>query len=456
MGPGRGGTGPREALGPREGERRLSDGKKLGATVDTPWGEASALKQRRLYPGAGTPPEEVARNQRERLFGAVVAVASQEGYEAMTVADLLALSGVSRSAFYKHFANKAECLAAASEALLEPTLTSLVEVRRRGGGPEAIFEAFIGLVCSQPAAARVCFVELQAAGEEGEETADRGFESVARLFEEAIAETPGWEQISPELIRVLLGGLRKMIHTRLYRGEAGELESLGPETWRWLRSVRPPPRPLEAARRQRSGGGAPFEGYTPAERIARAVAGLVAEKGYGAMSTDDIATRAAISLSTFYEHFTDKRDAVLGALEMSGAQIMALAVPAARRAGNWQEGVRALYEAMCAYFIAEPAMAHLAMVGVYGAGPRALARRDRVIDSLTAMTVPGFHANPEAPAVSAEAIGASVYALMREQVRSKGAEGLVGIVPLATYITLVGFVGPEQACAVANGEGRRR
>ncbi len=299
---------------------------------------------------------------------------------------MLALSGVSRSAFYKHFANKAECLAAASEALLEPTLTSLAEVRRRGGGPEAIFEAFIELVCSQPAAARVCFVELHAAGEEGEETADRGFESVARLFEEAIAETPGWEQISPELIRVLLGGLRKMIHTRLYRGEVGELESLGPETWRWLRSVRPPPRPLEAARRQRSGGGPRFEGYTPAERIARAVAGLVAEKGYGAMSTDDIAARAAISLSTFYEHFTDKRDAVLGALEMSGAQIMALAVPAARRAGNWQDGVRALYEAMCAYFIAEPAMAHLAMVGVYGAGPRALARRDRVIDSLTAMT----------------------------------------------------------------------
>ena len=48
---------------------------------------------------------------------------------------------------------------------------------------------------------------------------------------------------------------------------------------------------------------------------------------------------------------------MLGALEMSGAQIMALAVPAARRAGDWQEGVRALYEAICAYFVAEPEMA---------------------------------------------------------------------------------------------------
>ena len=90
----------------------------------------------------------------------------------------------------------------------------------------------------------------------------------------------------------------------------------------------------------------------------------------------------------------DKRDAVLGALEMSGAQITALAVPAARRARNWQEGVRALYEAICAYFAAEPEMAQLVLVGVYGAGPRARARRDRVIDSLTAMLAPGLRGEP--------------------------------------------------------------
>ena len=133
-----------------------------------------------------------------------------------------------------------------------------------------------------------------------------------------------------------------------------------------------------------------------------AVASVIAEKGYGAMSTDDVAAAAAISLSTFYEHFTDKRDAVLGALEMSGAQITALAVPAARRAGGWQQGVRALYEAICHYFAAEPAMAELALVGVYGAGEEALARRDRVIESLAAMLAPGFAENPDGPAVSAE------------------------------------------------------
>ena len=419
----------------------------------TPWGLASELKQRKLHPGSGVPREEVIRNQRERLFGAVVAVASEKGYEATTVADVIELSGVSRSDFYRHFTNKAECLAAAAEALLEPTIEALREAGR-GDDAQAAFERFIGLVTSQPAAAQVCFVELHAAGKRGEAVADRGFEALAEIAEEVSTNEAGDERISPELARVLLGGLGKLIQTHLYRGRVAELGDLAPDLWHWLRSVQAPPRGLEAPRRQRSGSKAKarFEGYTPAERIARAVAAVVAEKGYGAMSTDDIAARAAISLSTFYENFADKRDAVLAALEMSGAQIMALAGPAARRAGNWQQGVRALNEAMCAYFVAEPEMAELAMVGVYGAGPAALARRDRVIDSLAEMLAPGFEENPEAPAVCAEAAGAAVYALMREQVRSKGPESLPTVVPLATYITLVGFVGPDRAAATANGE----
>jgi AcrR family transcriptional regulator len=258
------------------------------------------------------------------------------------------------------------------------------------------------------------------------------------------------------LVRVLIGALRKLIHTRLYREQEAELGSLAPELWRWLESVPPPPRALQATRRQRPGTAAPFEGYTPAERIARAVGAVVAEKGYGAMSTDDIAAQAAISLSTFYEHFADKRDAVLASLEMSGAQIMALAVPAARRAGDWQQGVRALYEAICSYFAAEPAMAQLATVGVYGAGLQALARRDRVIDSLVEMLAPGFEENPDAPPLSAKAAGAAAYALIREHLRREDPQSLASVVPLATYVTLVGFVGPERAVAVANGEARRR
>ncbi len=423
------------------------------ATVVTPWGQASELRQRRLYPGGGATPDEVARNQRERLFGAIVAVVAKKGYEATTVADVLALSGVSRSAFYRHFSGRSDCLASAVSELLPPALRALDPLQEDGRKrePSEVFEGFFELLSSEPAAARVCFVELHAAGAEGEAVGDRAFEAIVQAVEDLIGEAG-----DPELRRAIVGGIRKLVHTRLCRGEEAELVGLAPQLWQWVMTVSPPLRPLDRPRRQRTAGGPRFEGYTPAERIARAVASVVAEKGYQEMTTDDIAAEAAISLSTFYAHFKDKRDAMLAALEMSGAQITALATPAARRAASWEEGVRALYEAICAYFAAEPAMAQLTLVGVYAAGPRACARRDRVIDSLTAMLAPGFAENPAVPAVSAEAIGATVYALMGDRVRRGGTENLGSVVPIATYLTLVPFTGPERALAVANGEGRRR
>lgn len=437
----------------------MSDGEVAGATVETPWGNTAELRDRRLHPGSGTPRQEVVRNQRERLFAATVAVVSGKGYEATTVADVIELSGVSRSAFYSHFSNKAECLAAALADLIEPTVAELTEAREGARVPDrakVVFSRFFELVAANPAAARAWFVELPAAGEVGEAVERRGFESLAVLVDRLDA-AEGGPALGPPLVEVILGGVGKLIHTRLARGEAGELTALTADLWRWVESVAPPPHPLEAPRRNRSGPPTNFEGYTPGERIARAVAAVLVEKGYLQMSTDDVAAKAAISLSTFYAHFDDKRDAVLGALEMSGAQIMALAVPAARRAGDWQEGVRALYEAICSYFAAEPEMASLALVGVYGAGPRALARRDRVIASLSEMLAPALEESPGVPAVVVEAVASTVYALMRAQLRRHGARALPAIVPLATYVTLVGFAGPERAYAVASGErdGRR-
>ena len=435
----------------------MRDERVADLALTTPWGEAGELRKRKLAPGAGTPREEVAQNQIERLFGAIVAVVSVQGYEASTVADVVELSGVSRSAFYEHFANKAECLAGAADALLEPTLAALEEAARApvpAGPEEAALTRFLELVSEQPAAARACLVELPGAGEPGKASAARGLGALVEFADGLREANPKTEEAMPaELGRALVGGIGKLTQTRLYRGEEQELRTMAPELWRWAASVVPPPAAIETPRRQRPPI-ARFEGYTPGERIARAVAAVVAEKGYGAMSTDDVAARAAISLSTFYEHFADKRDAVLGALEMGGAQIIALAGPAARRAGEWQLGVRALYEAICAYLVAEPEMAMLFTVGVEGAGRRALARRDRVIESLAQMLTPGFAENPQAPALSAEAIGACVYALFAERVRRKGSEGIVAAVPLATYITLVGFVGPERAAAVAGEDDR--
>src|ERR1041384_430957 len=61
-------------------------------------------------------PEEVARDQRERLLAAVPGVVAEKGYEAMSVADIVKAAAGPRNAFYKGFKDKQDCFAPAHEA----------------------------------------------------------------------------------------------------------------------------------------------------------------------------------------------------------------------------------------------------------------------------------------------------------------------------------------------------
>jgi len=121
------------------------------------------------------PRAEAERNHRERLFAATVAIVVEKGYDATRVADLVKLAGISRSAFYRQFADKKECFLATAEQLVQPTIE--VVLRRAQEAPpgeermrEAV-EAFLRLVVSQPAASRMCFVEIYAAGPEAARSA---------------------------------------------------------------------------------------------------------------------------------------------------------------------------------------------------------------------------------------------------------------------------------------------
>jgi AcrR family transcriptional regulator len=84
----------------------------------TPWGEADELRDRMMASGPRASPEVAAQNQRERLFGAIVALCSERGYEATTIKEIVALSGVSRRDFYRHFSDKDACFGAAMDAIL--------------------------------------------------------------------------------------------------------------------------------------------------------------------------------------------------------------------------------------------------------------------------------------------------------------------------------------------------
>ncbi len=413
-----------------------------------------------LPPGPGRTRDEVRANQRRRLFAALVATVAEKGYEGTRVEDLVELSGVSRKAFYEQFSDKEDCFLAAVEALVEPTIATIAATDGQPPGIErarTLFDSFFALLVAQAAAARMCFVDIYVAGPRAVGAVERSYDAFEEFVAKTLAEMPGRDGMPRELVRGTMGGLQKVIHTRLYRGEEEELLELAPQLWDWGFSYLPPPEPLRRPRRRRQQAtAAEHNGHEPAERLLRALAAEVAEKGYPRTTVADVASRASTSPSTFYEHFEGREEAMLAALDRGSSQMLAAILPAFRRARDWPHAVRLSLEAMFSFAASEPEYALLGAVGIYAAGRRALEARDNIMTGLEGLLAPGYELAPETPPIAAEAIGGAIYSLIYDQLRAEGPESLPVLTPMATYIALAPFLGAAQACEIANGDSRRR
>jgi AcrR family transcriptional regulator len=428
--------------------------------VKTPWGDAASLRERKLRPGRGTPRKEAEKNQRERLFAAMVATVAAKGYEATTVADLVKLSGVSRSAFYRLFEDKQACFLAAIEAMVEPTFAKLAGDETTPPGMERMrkaFETLIATIVEQPAAAKMCVVEVYAAGEAGAGMVDWMMDRSAEVLAALLEQVPEREGMPIELVRAIVGGVQKAIHKRLYRGQEQDLAGLTDQLWDWIFCYPVPPGPLRATRR-RTVKAVPFEERqaqsNPPERILRALASVVAEKGYPDTTVAEVVERAQTSQRTFYEHFKNKEDAIVAALDSGSAHMLAAALPAFRRAPDWPHAVHDTQEAMFRWGAEEPEYARMGGKEMYAAGKRALDQREVVTEGMEGLLTPGYELKPETPPIAAEAIGGALYSLLYDHVNKSGPETLPDLVPTLVYVTLAPFLEAEEAYEVAIGFSR--
>ena len=299
----------------------------------------------------------------------------------------------------------------------------------------------------------MCFVEVYAGGSEAVALLDRATDSLEEVARRVL-DGMGREGMPSEIVRALIGGVQKVIHKRLYRGNPEELPGLARELWEWVLLYPPPPGPLRGPRR-RALHPLPFEerqtASNPSERLLRALAAVVAEKGYPETTITDIIERAEMSYRAFYERFESKEDAIVAALDVGSLQMLATALPAFRRAKDWAHAVQGTQESMFLYGVQEPEYARLGAVEMYAAGKRALEQREKVTEQMEGLLEAGYEIDPEIPPITAEAIGGALYALFYDHVKLKGPERLAELVPWAVYVTLTPFIGAEEAYMVATG-----
>ena len=412
-----------------------------------------------LPPGPGTPAEDVAANQRERLFGAMVASVADRGYAATRVTDLIELSGVSRKTFYALFHDKAACFEAAIEASFAIAIARAFAYEIKGGTWEERarngFEELANMAVEQPAAARMCLVESYAAGPPSIKTMETAINAIERITKLRFDESPERAGMPDELITAFVGGTLEIVRDRLQRGTEAELPELSAEVVGSFLAYRPPPQPLRLATRPPTMAPETLDAHDHGERALRALTAVVAERGYANTTVDQIVKRASMSPTTFYAHFDGREDALMAATASAGARITAAVMPAFSRIPDWPYAVRTAYGAYFNFLASRPALARLILVEVYGGGPAALQKRSDALREVEGAMVAEWpeHAPLISP-VSLEAITGGVYALAYHQVRKHGVESLAGLAPLATYFTLLPFIGAEHACEVANSDGR--
>jgi len=424
----------------------------------TPWGRADELRMRQLPPGPSKDRVAVERNQRERLMGATVAAVAELGYEATRVADVLELAGVSRNAFYAHFDNKQECFLATLDAVATMAGAAVLDRYRNAEGAwherlAAAFELMAEMVVAQPAAARLGLVEVYAAGPEALERLEAIDRRVEKTVLEALSESPERVAMPREIVRAILGGLRKIMHTRVREGREAELPGLVPELLEWALTYRSPPQRLRRPRKP------------PAELVAKrpeaddgwrrmlyAVTELVAEKGYPAMTITEIAEGAGVSLTTFYAYFSGKEEAFLATLADAQERLLSATLPIFKAAKDWPHGVSAGLHAFFAFLATDATTARLGVMAVWATGPRGLDLRARGMAAFSALLDEGYRNYPETKRAAGEAIGASIDALLYDYLRRKGADRIYEIAPTAAFIALAPFVGSEAAAEVANAK----
>lgn len=438
---------------------------------------------------------QVTASQRERLIVAMIQLAGENGYAATTVAKVLACAGVSRKAFYQHFANKQECFLAAYDAIVAEGRREIARAYDAAPDPAKGAELAIAKLFERavdnPGGMRVALVETGVVGQAGIERREQLMSEYERLLRDILGLPAGHGTVPNPVLRGIVGGLNGVLSAHVRSGRLAQLRELIPDMVRWATSYNPPPPSMmrllthptnghalppglvggrapgtlaagaaattvgrrRGLARGRHGLSHSLVVHSQRERILDAVANLVARDGYAALTVEGIAEQAAVSLQAFYEHFTGKEDAFLVAYELGHAKGLSIVERAFTAQTDWRLGVREAISALLDFLASEPAFAHLSLVEALTATRRTAERATDGVATYAEMLIPGAERATEdlalPPAVTIEAIAGGLFELCLTYALMGHTASLPELLPRATYFALAPFIGPEQAGHIA-------
>ncbi len=413
--------------------------------------------------------------QRERLLNGMIAAANRDGYAGASVSAVIEQAGVSRPTFYDYFADRDECFLSAitdSHERLEQDIRIAVSEQPSEDAVRATIGAILAFSSEEPARAHFLMSESMAGGPRALDARDQGIEEIVQIIEAAHRKVPPTTAIPDVSPRVLIGGIYRLLSSRLRRGEpsvAGLAEDLerwiasygwpaGKHRWRSLKPhAPPPPSPFlpESPHRAPTSLGPGRPGISPdevaanhRERILYAAAELAEEKGYTATTIADVTRRAGIDGRAFYALFVDKQDAFMTVHELGLQQVMEATAGAFFAGASWPERIWEAVRALTQFLEQNPLITHVGFVEANAVGPGA---SQRMQDSHIAFAIflqEGYlHVSQQPPPARAavEAIITTLFEIVYHQARADAKPQISGLLGHMTFLCLAPFLGAEEA-----------
>ncbi len=184
------------------------------------------------------------------------------------------------------------------------------------------------------------------------------------------------------------------------------------------------------------------------KRIAAALVELVAEQTLEATTVAMVCARAGVDRAGFDRHFHSKEDCFLHTLDEVAAGFCACATTAYARPHSWHDRVWAAAWAAMRFLQEDPPRARFLVVGVNGAGNRAQARRDRVLQSIADLIDAGRHELPEPGSVSrstAEMVTGAIYGTVMTKINGGALERREDFLSELVYMAMMPYLGARAA-----------
>lgn len=169
--------------------------------------------------------------KRRRIMDALAELASEQGYEATKISDIVRRAAVARKTLYDNFSGKEEVFLDAFDAAVEEAVRRVEDACAGAGGGweeqvEAGLGAFLGYVAEDPALARMCLIEALSATPA---TTKRHEEAHQRFVELAERAFPQAKRLPPTTVEALIGGVERIVYRKINDDEAEQAEDLLPE-----------------------------------------------------------------------------------------------------------------------------------------------------------------------------------------------------------------------------------